>query len=171
MRSNEERVAEVKRRIEQNKRQEELQRSRIVMASVVAASLLVIAGLSAFMPGIAGQISTDSYSHYGMTASICFPTRHSSITGSCIIDKCNYGLNRMESMTSECEQIQPNGLDPRNWTTNKSKTQSTHHASSTKSEDHINHSATRQLVWLERFIISPIDHSHSSFPHNFSLHD
>lgn len=70
MRSNEERVAEVKRRIEQNKRQEELQRSRIVMASVVAASLLVIAGLSAFMPGIAGQISTDSYSHYGMTASI-----------------------------------------------------------------------------------------------------
>lgn len=50
MRSNEERVAEVKRRIEQNKRQEELQRSRIVMASVVAASLLVIAGLSAFMP-------------------------------------------------------------------------------------------------------------------------
>lgn len=46
---------------------------------------------------------------YGMTASICF-YRHSSITGSCIIDKCNYGLNRMESMTSECEQIQPNGL-------------------------------------------------------------
>lgn len=42
MRSNEERVAEVKRRIEQNKRQEELQRSRIVMASVVAASLLVL---------------------------------------------------------------------------------------------------------------------------------
>lgn len=55
MRSNEERVAEVKRRIEQNKRQEELQRSRIVMASVVAASLLVIAGLSAFMPGIRGM--------------------------------------------------------------------------------------------------------------------
>ena len=70
MRSNEERVAEVKRRIEQNKRQEELQRSRIVMAAAVAASILFIAGLSAFMPGIAGQISTDGYSHYGMTASI-----------------------------------------------------------------------------------------------------
>ena len=70
MRSNEERVAEVKRRIEQNKRQEELHRSRIVMAAAVAASILFIAGLSFFMPGIAGQISTDGYSHYGMTASI-----------------------------------------------------------------------------------------------------
>ena len=70
MRSNEERVAEVKRRIERNKRQEELHRSRIVMAAAVAASILFIAGLSFFMPGIAGQISTDSYSHYGMTASI-----------------------------------------------------------------------------------------------------
>lgn len=70
MRSNEERVAEVKRRMEQKKRQEELHRSRIVMASAVAASLLFIAGLSFFMPGIAGQISTDGYSNYGMTASI-----------------------------------------------------------------------------------------------------
>lgn len=70
MRSNEERVAEVKRRMEQKKRQEKLHRSRIVMVSAVAASILLIAGLSAFMPGIAGQISTDSYSHYGMTASI-----------------------------------------------------------------------------------------------------
>ena len=70
MRSNEERVVEVKRRIEQKKRKDKLQRSRIVMAAAVAASILFIAGLSAFMPGIAGQISTDSYSHYGMTASI-----------------------------------------------------------------------------------------------------
>ncbi len=70
MRSNEERVAEVKRRMEQKKRQEELHRSRIVMVSAVAASLLFIAGLSFFMPGIAGQISTAGYSHYGMTASI-----------------------------------------------------------------------------------------------------
>ena len=70
MRSNEERVVEVKRRIEQKKRKDKLQRSRMVMAAAVAASILLIAGLSAFMPGIAGQISTDSYSHYGMTASI-----------------------------------------------------------------------------------------------------
>ena len=71
MRSNEERVAEVKRRMEQKKRQEELQRSRIVMISAVAASLLFIAGLSFFMPEIAGQISTEGYSRYEMTASIC----------------------------------------------------------------------------------------------------
>lgn len=69
MRSNEERVAEVKRRMEQKKRQEEMHRGRIVMVTAVAASLLFIAGLSALMPGIASQISTD-YSHYGMTASI-----------------------------------------------------------------------------------------------------
>ena len=71
MRSNEERIAEVKRRMEQKKRQEELQRSRIVMISAVAASLLFIAGLSFFMPEIAGQISTEGYSRYEMTASIC----------------------------------------------------------------------------------------------------
>lgn len=45
------------------------------------------------------------------------------------------------------------------------------HASSTKRKDHINHSAARQLVRLERFIVSPIDHSRSSVPHDFSLHD
>lgn len=71
MLSNEERVTEVKRRIEQKKRQKALYRSRIVMISAVAASLLFIAGLSVFLPGISSQISsTDGYSHYGMTASI-----------------------------------------------------------------------------------------------------
>ena len=55
MRSNEERVVEVKRRIEQKKRKDKLQRSRMVMALAVAASLL---------------LSADSYSHYEMTASI-----------------------------------------------------------------------------------------------------
>ena len=70
MRSNEERVVEVKRRIEQKKRKDKLQRSRMVMALAVAASLLLIAGLSAYMPEFTGQLSTDGYSHYGMTASI-----------------------------------------------------------------------------------------------------
>ena len=40
MRSNEERVVEVKRRIEQKKRKDKLQRSRMVMALAVAASLI-----------------------------------------------------------------------------------------------------------------------------------
>ena len=43
MRSNEERVVEVKRRIEQKKRKDKLQRSRMVMAAAVAASILFIA--------------------------------------------------------------------------------------------------------------------------------
>ena len=42
MRSNEERVVEVKRRIEQKKRKDKLQRSRMVMALAVAASLPLI---------------------------------------------------------------------------------------------------------------------------------
>lgn len=70
MRSNEERVVEVKRRIEQKKRKDKLQRSRMVMALAVAASLLLIVSLSAYMPGLTGQLSADSYSHYEMTASI-----------------------------------------------------------------------------------------------------
>ena len=70
MRSNEERVVEVKRRIEQKKRKDRLQRSRMVMALAVAASLLLIVGLSVYMPGFTGQLSADSYSHYEMTASI-----------------------------------------------------------------------------------------------------
>lgn len=70
MRSNEERVVEVKRRIEQKKRKDRLQRSRIVMALAVAASLLLIVGLSAYMPEFTGQLNADSYSHYEMTASI-----------------------------------------------------------------------------------------------------
>ena len=70
MRSNEERVVEVKRRIEQKKRKDRLQRSRMVMALAVAASLLLIVGLSAYMPEFTGQLSADSYSHYEMTASI-----------------------------------------------------------------------------------------------------
>ena len=70
MRSNEERVVEVKRRIEQKKRKDKLQRSRMVMAAAVAASLLLIVGLSAYMPEFTGQLSADSHSHYEMTASI-----------------------------------------------------------------------------------------------------
>ena len=69
MRSNEERVAEVKSRIEQKKRKEKLQRSRMVMALAVAASLLLIVSLSVYMPEFTGQLSADSYSHYEMTAS------------------------------------------------------------------------------------------------------
>lgn len=46
------------------------ERNRMVMALAVAASLLLIVGLSVYMPGFTGQLSADSHSHYEMTASI-----------------------------------------------------------------------------------------------------
>lgn len=50
MRSNEERVAEVKRRIAEKERQKKLRRSRIAAFSAVAACLELILVLSLFMP-------------------------------------------------------------------------------------------------------------------------
>ena len=70
MRSNEERVAEVKRRIAEKERQKKLRYSRIAAVSAVAACLVLIVGLSLFMPGIAGQIQSGGYSDYEMAASM-----------------------------------------------------------------------------------------------------
>ena len=70
MRSNEERVVEVKRRIAEKERQKKLRRSRIAAVSAVAACLVLIVVLSLFMPGIAGQLRPGGYSDYGMVASM-----------------------------------------------------------------------------------------------------
>lgn len=70
MRSNEERVAEVKRRIAEKERQKKLRRSRIAAVSAVAACLVLILVLSLFMPGIAGQLRPGGYSDYEMVASM-----------------------------------------------------------------------------------------------------
>lgn len=70
MRSNEERVAEVKRRIAEKERQKKLRRSRIAAVSAVAACLVLILVLSLFMPGIAGQLRPGGYSDYEMEASM-----------------------------------------------------------------------------------------------------
>ena len=70
MRSNEERVAEVKRRIAEKERQKKLRRSRIAAVSAVAACLVLIVVLSLFMPGIAGQLRPGGYSYYEMAASM-----------------------------------------------------------------------------------------------------
>ena len=70
MRSNEERVAEVKRRIAEKERQKKLRRSRIAAVSAVAACLVLILVLSLFMPGIAGQLRPGGYSDYEMAASM-----------------------------------------------------------------------------------------------------
>lgn len=70
MRSNEERVVEVKRRIAEKERQKKLRRSRIAAFSAVAACLVLIVVLSLFMPGIAGQLRPGGYSDYEMVASM-----------------------------------------------------------------------------------------------------
>ena len=70
MRSNEERVVEVKRRIAEKERQKKLRRSRIAAFSAVAACLVLSLVLSLFMPGIAGQLRPGGYSDYEMVASM-----------------------------------------------------------------------------------------------------
>ena len=70
MRSNEERVVEVKRRIAEKERQKKLRRSRIAAVSAVAACLVLIVVLSLFMPGIAGQLQPGGYFDYEMAASM-----------------------------------------------------------------------------------------------------
>ena len=70
MRSNEERVVEVKRRIAEKERKTKLRRSRIAAVSAVAACLVLIVVLSLFMPGIAGQLRPGGYSDYEMVASM-----------------------------------------------------------------------------------------------------
>ena len=70
MRSNEERVVEVKRRIAEKERQKKLRRSRIAAVSAVAVCLVLIVVLSLFMPGIAGQLRPGGYSDYEMVASM-----------------------------------------------------------------------------------------------------
>ena len=70
MRSNEERIAEVKRRIEKREREERLHRSRITGICAVAASLVLIICLSFFIPDAASRNRNNSYSNYDMAASI-----------------------------------------------------------------------------------------------------
>lgn len=71
MRSHEERVAAVRRRIAEIERQKRLRRARIGVGLAVAASLVLIIGASYFMPGIVGQmVGTEDYSNYDMAASM-----------------------------------------------------------------------------------------------------
>ena len=70
MRSNEERVAETKRRIAKIKREKRLRRNTITMASAVAACLALLIGASLAMPGIAANIQTGDYSGFETAASI-----------------------------------------------------------------------------------------------------
>lgn len=65
MRSNEERVAAVKRRVEQLEARSRRVRSRVAAVSSVAACLALIVCLSFAMPGITGRLAEWSYGAYG----------------------------------------------------------------------------------------------------------
>ncbi len=62
MLKNEERIAEVKRRIAKKERQQRRRRRRIISAVCIAACLAVIVGVSFVMPGIVGQIEPGTSS-------------------------------------------------------------------------------------------------------------
>ena len=70
MLKNEERIAEVKRRIGEKERQQRLQHRRIVSAFCIAACLAVIVGISFAMPGIVGQIEPGTSSGFETAATI-----------------------------------------------------------------------------------------------------
>ena len=70
MLKNEERIAEVKRRIGEKERQQRLRHRRIVSAFCIAACLAVIVGVSFAMPGIIGQIEPGASSGFETAATI-----------------------------------------------------------------------------------------------------
>lgn len=70
MRSHEERIAEVRRRITEKERQKKRKQRRIVAISCIAACLAVIFGASFVMSGISGQMVPGISSGYETTATI-----------------------------------------------------------------------------------------------------
>ena len=70
MLKNEERIAEVKRRIEEKERRQRLRYRQIVSAFCIAACLAVIVGFSFVMPGIVGQITPGTSSGFETAATI-----------------------------------------------------------------------------------------------------
>ena len=70
MRGNEERVAAVKRRAAQLRRQKRQRRNRIAALFSMAACLVVIAGTAAAMPGVAEKLAAGNYAGYETAASI-----------------------------------------------------------------------------------------------------
>lgn len=70
MRSNEERVAAVKRRTKELERESKKHRGRMVRLSSVAACLVLLVGLSLAMPGVVERFSDDALGYSAMTASV-----------------------------------------------------------------------------------------------------
>lgn len=70
MLKDEERIAEVKRRIAKKEQQQRLRRRRIISAVCIAACFAVIVGVSFAMPGIIGRIEPGTSSGFETAAMI-----------------------------------------------------------------------------------------------------
>ena len=70
MLKDEERIAEVKRRIAKKEQQQRLRRRRIISAVCIAACFAVIVGVSFAMPGIIGRIEPGTSSGFETAATI-----------------------------------------------------------------------------------------------------
>ena len=70
MLKNEERIAEVKRRIAKKEQQQRMRRRRIISAVCIAACFAVIVVVSFAMPGIVGQIEPGTSSGFETAATI-----------------------------------------------------------------------------------------------------
>lgn len=70
MRNTEERVAAVKLRVKEMKRQKQVWHGRIISMSSIAACLLFIIGLSFTVPGMLVGLSGDAHTYSGTAASI-----------------------------------------------------------------------------------------------------
>ena len=70
MRSHEERIAEVRRRITEKERQKRRKQRKIATVSCIVACLAVIIGASFAMPGISGQMTPEGSSGYETAATI-----------------------------------------------------------------------------------------------------
>lgn len=70
MRSHEERIAEVRRRIAEKEWQKRRKQRRIAAVSCIAACLVMIVGVSFAMPGISGQMASGISFGYETAATI-----------------------------------------------------------------------------------------------------
>ena len=70
MLKDEERIAEVKRRIAKKEQQQRMRRRRIISAVCIAACFAVIVGISFAMPGIIGRVEPGTSSGFETAATI-----------------------------------------------------------------------------------------------------
>ncbi len=101
MRNTEERLLAVRRRAREIEARGSKRRSRVILASAIAASLLIIVGLSLFIPSVTASLSSTEYFQPGATASV-FDVSNS--LGYILIGLLAFGLG--VALTILCYRIQ-----------------------------------------------------------------